>query len=214
MAALSDIEIREMIESGKLKIANFSESCLGPASYDLRLGSSVYRSSMKEPKKLTEGDVLTIEPNEFVLVTTYEILELPCNIISQVGLRARFSLSGLLNISGLQVDPGFKGRLVLGMTNLSQKPRTITYLDRIFTIQFQRLSSTSSKSYDGDFVNLNTIPSELLEKLRGDGMPTQHELIGKLESLETRVRILFSALGILVTVLLAFLIFILDKLVH
>ncbi len=71
MPVLNDIDIRRLIDSGELRIENFSDDSLDPASYDLRLGSEIYKSSDKNKMKLKEGDTLVLEPNEFVLVTTY-----------------------------------------------------------------------------------------------------------------------------------------------
>ena len=213
MAILSDKEICKLLNDKKLIIENFSEKCLTPASYDLRLGEYYYSSSKKEPQILSCGDVITIEPNQFVLVTTYEILQLPRNIVGQIGLRARYSLSGLLNISGIQVDPGFKGRLVLGIANLSAKTRKISYLESIFTIQFQTLLEESERQYSGFLLNVNGIPSRLVELLGGNDIPTICDLGKRVEKLESNIKSLTWVLGIVGTIILTVLTIILDVLV-
>jgi len=203
MATLADIDIKQLLESGALRIENFSDSSLDGASYDLRLGESYYVSNEKTPKKLSDGDVLSLEPNQFALVSTHEILELPTNLIGQVGLRSRYSLSGLMNISGLQVDPGFRGRLVLGIVNLSTKTRKISYLERIFTIQFHTLSKNSSKPYRGILLGVKGIPADFIEKLEDHNMPSHFELINRVEKLESLVKwVIIGGLGTVAVIVL------------
>lgn len=187
MGVLADNEINKLLIEGKLVIGNYSDSSLNPASYDLRLGESAYISSDQDPRTLRLGEVLTLKPSEFALVTTYEVLELPDNIIGQVGLKARYSLSGLMNISGIQVEPGFRGRLVLGIVNLSTKTRKIAFCDKVFTIQFHKLDSSVTKSYKGSLYAIDGIPADLMEKIENKEFLTHYELMNKVELLENSI---------------------------
>ena len=45
---LVDTQIKEAIESGDIVIGDFSEKCLQPASYDMRIGDEGFTSDSKE----------------------------------------------------------------------------------------------------------------------------------------------------------------------
>lgn len=187
MPILSDKDIRKMIDDGALGIADFSEACLQPASYDLRLGKYVYLSNTNTPFTLSDGDYITLEPGTFALVTTHEILQMPLTHRGRVGMRAKYSLTGLMNISGPQIDPGFKGRLTLGVVNQGPRTRQLKYLDRVFTVEFDELSSPATKAYSGDFYQVDALPAHLVELITHGSSSTLPQMSIKLERLEIKM---------------------------
>lgn len=216
MAVFSDKDIRKLLEDDMLTITDFSEECLQPASYDLRLGKYVYVShEEKPPFTLSEGKFLTLEPGAFALVTTYEMIEMPRNLRGRVGLRAKYSLTGLINLSGPQIDPGFKGRLVLGLVNLGPRARKIRYLDRVFTLEIVKLSSTASKGYSGEFRQENALPARLVEMIPHEKSSSLPQISNRLERVETKMdniqKVLYGVVIPIVLALIASLIAIVSK---
>ena len=170
MALLSDTEIKQAIERKEIKINPFDESeCLQPASYDIRVGDRAIITkslSLEELEKLKskvgEGTVkelhvdeegsISIPPSGFGLVTTLEKIELSPSYAGHIGMRSYYTRKGLVLLSGLQIDPGFEGNLVLGVCNLSPRTVTIVYKDMISTIEFHRLNVPVGKPYSGKYM--------------------------------------------------------------
>jgi len=162
MSLLTDIEIKEAIERGDISIENFEiEKCLQPASYDMRVGKraivsksitleefkeKVSKETTKEIDLEKEGST-TISAGAFCLITTYEKIKLSNEYAGHIGIRSYFARKGLSLLSGLQIDPGFSGVLVLGFCNLSPRSFTIEYQDPICTIEIHRLSRDVEKPY-------------------------------------------------------------------
>jgi dCTP deaminase len=114
---MSDKEILEAMKSGRITIKNFDASLLHPASYDARVGEVVFKT---RPEKglvnVREKGLITIEPGEFAILTTFEHFELSVDVAGHIGLRSYFARKGLVLLSGPQINPGFRGLLVLGCT--------------------------------------------------------------------------------------------------
>lgn len=158
---LSDVEIREAIEKGQIAIENFSETNLQPASYDLRLGKrGIVTKSIEELReKISKEEVkeidiekeqsIRIPAGSFALITSLESLKFSTIHVGHLGARSYYTRKGLALLSGLQVDPGFEGILVLGFVNLSPRAITIEYEDPICTLEIHKLSKRASKPYDG-----------------------------------------------------------------
>src|SRR5438445_12864472 len=76
-----------LIAKGLITPDTFSADCLGPWSYDMRLGKEVYVSSDKILKTLREGDGVVVEPGEFALLMTWERLEIPTSHVAFISLK-------------------------------------------------------------------------------------------------------------------------------
>jgi deoxycytidine triphosphate deaminase len=98
-SVLSDATIRELIDSGRIKIEPFDPSMVQPASVDIRLGNSfrVFHNHRIQsidladpPRDLTEhveigeDGEFVIHPGEFVLGRTAEFVELPDDVVSRI----------------------------------------------------------------------------------------------------------------------------------
>ena len=64
------------------------------------------------------------------------------------GLAAIKQREQLLLLSGLQIDPGFEGALVLSIHNLSSRLVTIDYKRKICTVEFHQLGEEVTKKFE------------------------------------------------------------------
>jgi deoxycytidine triphosphate deaminase len=80
---LVDWEIKKMVSEGKLVIENFDEKYIGPISYDMRASEAYYLSPRGtwEPYNLKEQGSIEIDPFERIIVSTYEAVKMPKNIM-------------------------------------------------------------------------------------------------------------------------------------
>jgi len=146
---MSDTEIRAAMLAGEIVIEPFDSSRLEPASYDSRIGTWAFASSLKEKVNLSHKGMLIIEPGEFAVVESREHIMLDDRTAGQLGLRSEYAQRGLLMLSGPQIDPTFDGVLTVRLMNLAPKAIALTYEAAFLTIQFFRLSSPVSKTYSG-----------------------------------------------------------------
>ena len=95
----------------------------------------------KELYKLKEGDTqdeLTIKPGEYYLIQTAEAINTPLDLMPMVYPRSSLFRAGLLLLA-TKTDPGYKGPLTFGLTNLSQFPVKIQLGARICNIVFHKI---------------------------------------------------------------------------
>jgi dCTP deaminase len=135
MGVLSDSEVLDYMKDGKLKIEPFASESLGPAGYDLRLGSSLLAS-----------------PGKCMLAHTLELLEIGASICGQIFLRSSFAREGLVGNFAL-VDPGFRGQLTLPIINMGLVPVELKEGERIAQIVFHKLDRLPNKTYSGKYQN-------------------------------------------------------------
>ncbi|MFL5894406.1 MAG: dCTP deaminase, partial [Thermoleophilaceae bacterium] len=137
-SVLSDATIRELIDSGRLKIEPWDPAMVQPASVDLRLGDSFrvfhnFRTSAIDlrdpPKDLTEevtvgaDEPFVIHPGEFCLGRTAEWVELADDLLARVEGKSSIGRLGLIvHATAGFVDPGWKGTLTLEFANLTRVP--------------------------------------------------------------------------------------------
>ncbi|MEM3715111.1 MAG: dCTP deaminase [Nitrososphaeria archaeon] len=160
---LSDQLILEFIKRGDIHIEGFDESCLKPASYDMRLGKEAFLSSRKEKIDIEKAGLLRIPPGEFAIVLTYEKIKLSKRVAASIGLRSYFARKGLVLLAGPQVDPGFEGRLTLVLFNSSPKEAVLSYKEPFCTIEFYKLLEEAKKEYEGRYQHQDSIRAEDIE---------------------------------------------------
>ena len=138
---ITDGEIKEsMAAAGGMRIRNFAEASLQPASYDMRVGSKVLVSQNETEVDLASKGSVTLAPGVFALVTTHESIELPDDIAGHIGVKSYYTRKGMVMLTGLQIDPGFDGVLVVGLYNASPRGLTLEYLAPFCTVEFHKLA--------------------------------------------------------------------------
>lgn len=164
---LSDRDIVAALRAGRIKIRprpNLAEQ-LGTSSLDLRLGKwfRVFDHAqnpvidLRNPKtlegitklvKVASGRPFVLHPHEFALASTFEEIELPDDVSARIDGRSSLGRLGLVihSTSG-HVDPGFKGRLTLEVSNIGVIPILLYSGIRICQLVFERLSSPTKVPY-------------------------------------------------------------------
>ena len=119
-----------------------------------------------------------------------------------------YKLSGLINISGFHVDPGFEGRLKFSVYNAGTADVLLRYKDPIFIlfITFTTNNHVNTYKKGRDHWRQQHIDPKDMMPLIGAGVPI-HDITHRLGKVETTVKIYG---GILVGIL----ILLLTKLLH
>jgi len=144
---MTDDEIRAAMAEGKLQIDNFSEKSLQPASYDMRIGARLLVSSNEAEIDLFQRSSAVLKPGEFALVTTHEDVRLADTVAGHIGVKSYYTRKGLVMLTGLQIDPGFEGVLVIGLYNASPRSLTLEYLAPFCTVEFHQLAKAAENPF-------------------------------------------------------------------
>lgn len=184
---LSDRDIRSAHQGGKIGIEPFSETSVQPASYDLRVGTQAAISSDKQVVDLATKGFVQIKPGDFVIVSTYEKLQLDASHAGRFGLTSTYARRGLIASVGAQVDPGFRGRLFVGLTNLSTKPITLPHMDVFLTVEFHLLERPVAAPYSGPYQDRDELTPEDIRVVMEREYMSQTEMMRTLETLVSTV---------------------------
>lgn len=173
----SDRDIKERLRNGTIKIEPCDiEAQVGPIGVDLRLGNTfrLFKTSHKthidlskkdnEPDtelvEIEDGKEFVLHPNEFVLGITKEHIELPNDIAAHIDGRSSLGRLGVIvHSTAGHVDPGYKGKLTLEMTNIGKLPVSILPGMRFCFLMFESLSSPVENAYKGKYLG-TTVPGE------------------------------------------------------
>ncbi len=171
---LSDRDIKEYIKKGKIKI----EPCdlgkqLAPVGIDLRLGDKfrVFDTSHRTHVDLAtenfdvdtklidlkKGETFVLHPGEFVLGMTEETVELSDDICAKIDGRSSLGRLGIIvHSTAGHVDPGWKGKLTLEISNIGKLPIELIPGMRFCCLRFEDLSSPAEHPYRGKYLGSRT----------------------------------------------------------
>lgn len=191
---LNNEQIVAAYRKGDIVIEPFAEDQVQAATYDLRVGEQGATTSSKKVINIRENGYLLLNPGDFATVTALEIIRLGPQYAARFGLRSKFARKGLIATTGPQIDPGYHGRLIIGITNLTPKPATLAYQDDFLSVEFHRLSEPSTKPYSGPYQDKLTLGPEEIEAItESEGMALS-EMLTTLRALSANVGTLTSEL--------------------
>ncbi len=161
---LSDRTIKEEIARGRIIIDPLDSTCIQPASVDLHLDRKllVFRTwrypfyidvrqnteDLTELVEMEEDKSFFLQPGEFVLASTLELIVLPDDLVARLEGKSSLGRIGLLiHSTAGYVDPGWRGHLTLELSNVAKLPITPYYKMRIGQIYFLRLTSPVERPY-------------------------------------------------------------------
>ncbi len=166
MSVLSDHDIALAIEAGRIRVEPYEAADLQPSSIDLHLDRSfrVFRNSrypfidvrapqpdLTELLSVADEEAFVLHPGEFVLGQTLEWVELPDDLVARLEGKSSLGRLGLLiHSTAGYVDPGWKGKLTLELSNVAKLPIALYYGMKIGQISFLELSSAVDRPYGSE----------------------------------------------------------------
>ena len=176
---LSDRTIWEEIRGGRIVVHPLLEGNVQPASVDVRLDRRLLifhktrrshidvredMTDLTQEQEIGDDDPFLLHPGAFVLASTLEYIEIPDDIVARLESKSSLNRLGLfINSSSGYVDPGWKGHLTFGLSNVARLPITLYYGMSIGQLSFLRLSTPASNVYGSP---------ELHSKYQGQTAPT------------------------------------------
>lgn len=162
---LSDRDLRARLAKGDLVVDPLDDPDvqIQPASIDLRLGNEfrVFRTPhipFIDPLAATEeyteeivvanGERFIMHPGEFALGTTFERVEIPPDLVARVEGRSSLGrLAIVVHSTAGFIDPGFRGRITLELSNLGRVPIALHPRMRVSQIVVHQMSSRAERPY-------------------------------------------------------------------
>ncbi|MCY4576357.1 MAG: dCTP deaminase [Chloroflexi bacterium] len=176
---LNDGEIHAEIENGRIIIDPLDLGDVQPASVDVHLSDKVlvFRNSRRpyidirqdvsdltEMVEIRDDAPFILHPGEFVLGSTIEDIGLPDDLVARLEGKSSLGRIGLLiHSTAGYVDPGWRGRLTLELSNVNNLPITLYSGMPIGQISFTRLSGPAQRPYGSE---------RLGSKYQGQSEPT------------------------------------------
>ncbi|WP_114701510.1 dCTP deaminase [Psychrobacter proteolyticus] len=155
------------LDSSRPLISNFKEDRVKEASYTLTVGNEAFitaspKTKLDKVKKLDiSKGICYIPPGQFAYLITHEEINIPTNCLAFISMKFSTKASGLVNVSGFHVDPGYSGKLIFAVYNAGVKRIPIRMGMGIFLIWFSSLDYIDSKPKDEE--GFDKIPTNILE---------------------------------------------------
>ena len=160
---LSDGTLRKHFESGYIVLDPYDPELVQPASVDVRLGTEfrVMRNSRLthidpfEPQHklmdtvvIPDGEIFVLHPGEFALGHTAETVGCPHDIVGVVNGKSSLGRLGLqVHATAGFIDPGFRGTVVLELSNVSNLPILLRPGMKVAQLVFQSLDHPAERPY-------------------------------------------------------------------
>ena len=138
------------------------ESNIGPSSVDLTLSSSFCRLSLgnngevldisEEPEFVSwDSDSIVMHPNDFILASTEEFIEIPNDFAALVAGRSSIGRIGIQVQNAGFIDSGFKGQITLELQNQSHRSIRLNVGIRICQLIYMKMTSFCENPYNGKY---------------------------------------------------------------
>jgi dCTP deaminase len=150
MGTLPHQEIRKLIQSKGLVEGADLDRCLGPASYEIRIGTAMSLAD-KQEYEIADGVEFAMKPQSHLLIGSVETVKMPEDLCADLSLKSKFGRGGFLPWSQGFVDPGYQGKLTISLINMSPHPVILTGGQPICHMIFRLLRSATQKPYSGEY---------------------------------------------------------------
>lgn len=130
------------------------------ASYEAAiLGLCIYWDSTgkRRERTLGVGDKLTLEPNSITFVQVEPEFSVPLYLALRFNLKIVHVHRGLLLGTGPLIDPGYEGKLLVPLHNLTTNDYTLTGGEGLIWIEFTKLSRSSEIDREYGTISRTTI---------------------------------------------------------
>jgi deoxycytidine triphosphate deaminase len=170
MALLTDVDIRRALKRKDIIIEDFDPDFLTPVGYDIRVGdwvASLTAGLLQAQDHIANGKVVkayAIPPRDRVLVVSKEYISVSKALGGDFHTKVRLVARGLSSIS-TTLDPGYRGRLFITVTNLTDQPVLLVAGEAFTTLMFYRVETPTKKAEKKDADTL----AHIVERLSADG---------------------------------------------
>jgi dCTP deaminase len=179
---------------------------LGPEAFVTPDYSAALRDSLKlqltetqdqkvgRKKARSKGGEVVIPAGQFAILLTEEFVKIPTSTMGFISLKFSIKGTGLINVSGFHVDPGYEGRLIFSVYNAGPTAINMTRGQDLFLLWLADLDRTSGPPY------VKTPPEQLPASIPEDMVSKANHRIRSLQQLSERLDDLDRELALIKTV--------------
>jgi deoxycytidine triphosphate deaminase len=182
----------------------FDLNSLRRSSYDLTVGSEYYCGDSENDRSLTlrtqnlpTSATFSIPAHGVCFILCAETITLPDNITARVALRMSLIYQGLVLTAQPPFDPGYSGKVIVMLHNLSSRPVHVTQGSRIATIEFSEVTHPTAQR--SPHRSVSSLAGQLTVPLTGSLM----EIDKQVKDANSKVNALFVQLGTIIALVLA-----------
>ena len=146
-ALLNSLDIKRYVEKECLiELDSFDECRMKPASYELKFLGTLYDWRVKNGRlekrcrEIVDGQEIKLDSNSISYLWIKERLRLPEYIAARFNLRISDVHKGILLGTGPLIDPGFGGRILIPLHNLTDNQYPLTGGEGIIWVEFTKVS--------------------------------------------------------------------------
>jgi dCTP deaminase len=188
-----------------------NKSKIDCAAITLSIGDEIYisPSSSLEHQQVTNRlrprATFWIPSGQFAFLLTKEVVSIPDNALAFISMKSKVKMSGLVNVSGFDVDPGYKGKLIFAVFNAGPKAVTLREGDDCFLMWLADTDAPNS-TYIKKGTGFSEISTEFVNRIPGKNT-TLEVLSGRIDQIERSVtisnRVTYLLIPILATIAVA-----------
>ena len=169
MTFLSSRTMRDLLERGFVVGDEYADPTrISCGAYHLSMGAQAYiTSDGVRRQELAEGQPLRIPPGQFGVLLTQESVKIPKDMIGFISIRAKTKFSGLVNVSGFHVDPGWEGHLKFAVYNAGSRVVFLTRGQKVFLLWLARFDEPTD-GYNGSSKHVASISSDDMMQIEGE----------------------------------------------
>ena len=166
---LSDVDIKEFLEKGKITIDPLMENAIQPASVDLRLNNEflVFKhtehayidvekpvDNIMEKVVISEERPFILHPREFALGLTFETIGVDSGTLARLEGKSSLGRLGIIvHATAGYIDPGNKLKITLELHNIGNLPVMLRYKMPIAQVAFDTLRTPTQNPYGSKGLN-------------------------------------------------------------
>lgn len=155
---LSRDSIKKLISERKIVIDSHNDTSIGAVSVDLHLGSEALNPDTSENIEIQDYH---LSFDEFLLTNTLELVSIPNNLMARIVPRSSVARLGVLVTFDADIlPPNYKGRPILTLKNLSNKPVLLSKGLAVCQLIFQEVDKPVS-GYKSSYKHEKIEPSKL-----------------------------------------------------
>ena len=126
------------------------DKLINPASLDIRIGAELIQESGNLVSILRTP--YNLDPGEFVLVETFEIIKVPLDLAVELRLKSSIARQGYNHSLAFWFDPGWSGRGTMEIQNITRTKKLPLYEGMLFAqLIFHKLNSVPLAPYGGKY---------------------------------------------------------------
>ncbi len=189
-------------------IENYCQDNIQTCSYDLRMGSQYYYATHISDDtvkigSLQKGEILKIPPDAICYVITEESVNMPSDLTASISLPLKLIKCGVMLAAQPPYDPGYHGKTIALLHNLSNETVKIKYGQHILNIVFTKLSRPVEEyqKYKGDYQELTDLKDFCQEVRVGAVFELRQKLMKWTERFNKAVPNILSAISVALAIL-------------